>query len=445
MSEPEDIVNAGGATPATASRELRALTPPGGPLPTSPRAIMYAYPWDILDHGLERTLDELEECGIEAVQLSFSYHVATFLNPRNPRRKIRFGEPGVLEFDLAADAAMAWPFDTPVSADATSANAGALLRALTARGFGVVAWVVYLYNHNVAKRRPELAVENAFGDRHGAQLCPANPQVRDYVARLTEAVLEVGTEQQALLGFVAESLSYLPYDYGFLNLKSAVVPGAALGRLLSLCFCENCAALAGGRGVEVSALKSEVTAVATRELANLPDGRLLEIGAARWWQESESLAAYLATRADTASDLQRSVLERARAAGLRTGTNSAETQDDRVTGVPNAAVAALRSDFRFEILPQMTAEQAQRLVENAGAAAGEGATLYALAQLANFSSEASFRSSLELVADLGIRHFRLYEYGLLSERQLDWLRNAKDLWSRAVDDSQDPATGRIEI
>src|SRR5690606_38739311 len=100
-------------------------------------------------------------------------------------------------------------FDPPVADEVTGTNyTSELLSSLAERGFDVIAWVVYLYNHNVAKRHRELSVENAFGDRHGAQLCPANPAVRGYAATLTDAVMQAPD----LDGLVAESLSFLPYD-----------------------------------------------------------------------------------------------------------------------------------------------------------------------------------------------------------------------------------------
>src|SRR5690606_40992237 len=42
-----------------------------------------------------------------------------------------------------------------------------LIEKMAARDLGVIAWVVYLYNHTLARRHPELAVENAFGDKSG--------------------------------------------------------------------------------------------------------------------------------------------------------------------------------------------------------------------------------------------------------------------------------------
>lgn len=441
MSEAGGIVNAQlAATGRTANDDEAMPSPAAIRLSAAPHAVMYSYPWDIYDHGPERVLDELQQCGVDAIQLSFSYHVASFINPRNPRRKVRYGEPGVLEFDPGSSAGT-WPFTPAVSVDVTGERYLAdLIEKMAARDLGVIAWVVYLYNHTLARRHPELAVENAFGDKSGAQLCPANPAVREYVLSLTDAVLS----HTPLTGLVAESLSYLPYDYGFLNLKAAVTPSQSAGLLLSLCFCRHCMQRAAANSVDVVSLRREVVDVIEKEFAELPDGTATGATTEAWCQQNLGLLSLLDSRSEIATSLQQSVLRTARTAGLRTGTNSAGSHDARLTGVPNDAVVELRSDYRFEVLPHWTTDHTGEVVATARQAAGAGAAVYALAQLSNFPDEGSFRSALEAAASLGVDHFRLYEYGLLSERQLTWLRNSKHLWTRPVTEAGGGPVARPE-
>lgn len=426
MSERGEDVNATADPQATAVK-TRVAPATDGPEATRavPRAIMYAYPWDLYEHGVDRALDDLESCGIDAVQLSFSYHVATFLTPRAASGRVRFGEHGEVQFDpgvLAGD----WPLEPPVAAHVSGPDyIAALLAAIASRGLTTLAWVVYLYNHVLARRRPDLCVQNAFGDRHGAQLCPANPTVRAYVGALTSAVLT----HQPLSGLVVESLSFLPYDYGFLNLKAAVRPSSSAGLLLSLCFCGSCRERAADAGLDAETLRRRVVQVVDAELALLPDGQGAADGTLEWVSRDAALHDYLSLRTATASALQREVLATVRARGLRSGSNSAEGQDERVTGVPNDTLRDLRSEYRFEVLPHRSGAELSRIVASARAAAGPNVPLYALAQLSAFDSEASFRSTLAAVKELGVDRFRLYEYGLLTTRQLEWLKRNKDLWT----------------
>jgi hypothetical protein len=249
--------------------------------------------------------------------------------------------------------------------------------------------------------------------------------VREYAVALTDAVLA----HAPLSGLVVESLGYAPYDHGTLNLKAAVTPGPAARMLLSLCFCEHCTARAAD---DVAALRREVTGVIERELVDLPDGPAARGATETWCRESPALARLLDARAATASSLQRTVLAAARSAGLRTSTNSPGAKDERLTGVPSASVTDLVSDVRVDVVPSMTAETAARVIADARGSGGPDTAVFGLVQVGTFADERSFRSSLETAASLGIRQFRFYEYGLLSERQLDWLRNAKDLWSERV-------------
>jgi hypothetical protein len=331
----------------------------------------------------------------------------------------------VLEFAPRSSGTTDWPFEPAVSTDVSGARYSAeLIETITQRGLSVTAWVVYLYNHLAARMFPDLTIENVFGDRSGAQLCPANPVTREYVTTLTDAVLG----HAPLAGLVVESLSYLPYDYGFLNLKSAVTPSQAAALLLSVCFCSHCRARFSAADVDVNDLRHQVAAVLEKEFAALPDG-FDRAGTEAWCEQSEQLQRVFAVRTEVASSLQQGVLRTARNIGLRTDTNSAGAHDGRITGMTSAAGEQLRSDYRFEVHPDWTTAQSQRAVTDAAAAAGPAATVYALAQLSNFPDETSFITSLEAVASHGIEHFRLYEYGLLSERHLSWLRNARHLWT----------------
>ena len=406
-----------------------------------PRSVMYVYPWDLYDHGVDGALGALQECGIEAVQLAFSYHVATFLHPRNPLRRVHYGEQGALHFDPAVLPSRAWPLTPPVSANVTGPRyVPDLLEAVVEKGLQAIAWVVYLYNHTLARARPDLAVHNAYGDPNGAQLCPANPTVRTYARALTKAV----AHHQPLHGFVCESLSYLPYDYGLLNPKAAVVPGPRERLLLSLCFCDHCCAAARAEGVPVSDLKTSVRIAIDEHLSNLPDRAVDEDAGDDWSRRAfgGALQAFLEVRAGIASSLQQEVLEIASITGLRVGSTAAESGDERISGVPDRAIRRHRDELRIELFPNMDAADLRRLVVGARSRAGPGIPVYALAQLGHFPSEDAFVGALEAARELGIGHFRIYQFGLLTRRQMDWLRRARPIWSDGREDEHDVTRGR---
>ncbi|HEV2125027.1 MAG TPA: hypothetical protein VGW38_19945, partial [Chloroflexota bacterium] len=61
----------------------------------TPRTVMWTYPWDLADGGIDRPLEAIrEKAGIETVSLAVAYHISTYFLPNNPARHVYFGEDG---------------------------------------------------------------------------------------------------------------------------------------------------------------------------------------------------------------------------------------------------------------------------------------------------------------------------------------------------------------
>ncbi|MDA0700072.1 MAG: hypothetical protein O3A02_02540, partial [bacterium] len=132
---------------------------------------MYIYPWDVWDEGVDAFIDTLRRCGIDAVQLAVRYHIASYLLPRNPRRVLYHGDHGALYFrpsgplagvDAPVSPTVTVPRMPPAAGDVP--DLAATLATLGDAGLGRVAWVIYAYDHALARGRPDLAVEHLFGD-----------------------------------------------------------------------------------------------------------------------------------------------------------------------------------------------------------------------------------------------------------------------------------------
>ncbi|MEX2534782.1 MAG: hypothetical protein WD273_04200 [Trueperaceae bacterium] len=377
-----------------------------------PRAIMYAQPWALYDMGVDKALDELSSCGIDAIQLALTYHVATFLTPRNQHRKVHFGEQGALYFEALEDTAQEWPFPPPVSRLVDRpAYAGTILEAAGSRGVSAIGWVVYLYNHVLAQTHPHLAVHNAYGDVNWAQLCPANPEVRAYALVLTRAALALGQFDRLHV----ESLSYLPYDYGFLGTKAAIVPGQLARELLGLCFCRHCRAEALACGIDVGRLELAVRKWLEDELNRLPDGRPSETSMG----PQDELHAFTTMREEVVLGLHLQVFELASKAGVRVSSNLAEdVKDGTQAGFRlRGAVDALR----VRVQPDLASEDIERALARVMAGARAQVPVYAFYNLAQFGTQHSFRSAVESAKAAGLSHHGFYEFSILSERQVDWL------------------------
>lgn len=50
----------------------------------------WAYPWDLIDEGIETGANRLVEMGITEINLATNYHTVQTFNPHNPKRKTFF-------------------------------------------------------------------------------------------------------------------------------------------------------------------------------------------------------------------------------------------------------------------------------------------------------------------------------------------------------------------
>src|SRR5579872_3800828 len=152
---------------------------------------MWTYAWDLLDLGIDATLQELRDrAGLNSVSLASSYHAGRFLQPRSPRRKAYFPEDGTIYFrpDPARWEGLAIQ---PKVADIIVEGGDVLdelVRRRDAGGLRVSCWTVCLHNTRLGMLHPGVVTRNAFGDPNYYNLCPSHPDARAYVCALVEDV-----------------------------------------------------------------------------------------------------------------------------------------------------------------------------------------------------------------------------------------------------------------
>ena len=392
------------------------------PMP-SPSVSIYAYPWDLHDEGLETASEQLVGCGFNTVHLAFTYHLGTYLLPRNPVRSVYYGNAGAVyfqpELSLYADGA-----PRPPVAEMVDRNPGymsELVAALRGAGLKIRAWAVYCYNHALGTAFPRLAKVDALGNAYLAQLCVGNPQVRAYARALTRDI----AKNYEVDGLLVETLGYMDYSYGFLNPKTAVEPSPRAAFLLGLCFCPGCRDAGLAAGIDVDRLQREVATWLRGHLNRLPDDEEAAMSTDEEWQEAAfegELAAFVAVRSKVAASLLAEVLDMfsdIRRDGVLEcvnfgGIEEAEARalrlrlDERRIGIaPGAEVATLRK--RFEEVRQTYGRDTKVI-----------AAFYPVV----LCTEDGFGEALASARAAGADGFRVYNYGLLTERQLSWLRRA---------------------
>ncbi len=382
----------------------------------APSFAVYAYPWFFGDQGIDASLDELAAIGVDGIQLALSYHVADFVTPRGRHVKVRAGDLGSVWFDHAKALSRESPLDPTLLADAAEA-APHVINGASERGLQVIAWLVFLYTHDLARRRPELAVRNAFGDPHPAQLCPSQPLVRDHVAHLTAAALCLDPTGSSVTGLHAESLSFLPWDYGLLAPKVAVRLGPEASRLLSLCFCGACRARAKAEGVDAEAARSAAREALESWLSGAPTRTPPG--------STSAVRAYGAVAAQTTLEVNRAAAQLAAEAGLRYSTTAAEDDDRRPDGTAVAPVRDLVDEVRIKVAAGASPVDLRNEVAAQIAGCRPEARAFAQYQLAAFGNGADLRDAVAAAEEAGIEHHRFYEYSVMTEGHLEWLRSAR--------------------
>ncbi len=383
---------------------------------------MYCYPWDLAGVELKPRFQLLRELGVSTLQLAVSYHAATFLMPNQPARLVFGAEPGAIYFEPSGRLFSGQGEITPHVAG-TRFDLEELVESAAAAGLETTAWTVFCYNHSLAAVYPEHAVKSPFSEPHIAQLCPNSGATRDYFERLVAEL----TDNYRFKGIVFESLSFLPFNYGWINPKESVVMPAELSRLLSTCFCDSCLAIGARHGLDGARIRAQVQAVCRRELNRLPlpEGSAVSLSGL-------DVPAFERYRSSNRADLNlfhQELLEHVRAAGLAVdSTATYDSPPPEVTGIEHSSLRHVVDSSRIAIRPDMTSDEVRSIL-NEKQAAFPSSRIDVLLEPGDFGSRDSFLCTLAACRSAGARNYRFYSLSTITEEQLDWLEAGKEYWS----------------
>lgn len=391
------------------------------------RAAMWTYPWDVLDIGTDATLDDLlDRAGVNGVSLATAYHAGRFLEPRNPRRHVYFPEDGTLYFradprryeGLRLRPKVARLVEQEGDALAT------LAEARRRRPFALHGWTVCLHNTRLGTEHPEACTENAYGDKNLYNLCPSNPDARAYL----RAVVGDLTDHYELDAIELESPNFMGFAHEFHHEKDGVGLTSRDDYLLSLCFCPACLAVAKAAGVDGEAARATVRALLDETLQRpvpQPTPTFVDDGPEAFADDPELLA-YIRWRARPVTSLVREVRE---AANERTEVHflSLETRAAWLFGIDFAEVGRACDGIvlcAYDSPPQQVGSDV------AGARALLPGDAHLSVGLRVFYPEV--RGPGELAAKVaaaraqGSDGFHFYNYGLLPQVRLGWIRQSLD-------------------
>jgi hypothetical protein len=379
---------------------------------------IFTYPWDLNDEGVDQALDVIQtDAQLNGVSLAAAYHLATYFLPHNPRRKIYFGEDGMVLFVPEPRRWQKTKIRPRVSEVVENKEwLPKLAEQIKQRGLHLTAWTVYCFNHYLARTYPECAKRDALGNANLAQLCPANPEVRQYALALAED-LAANCKPDA---FYLESLSYLPFAYGFLNAKvlTPLTPRAEF--LLGLCFCQHCQKGAA-EGLDTTRFRKDVADWLLDHLPRMPTAADKGPADEEWINTAfdSRLQHFLAGRLQLATSLYEDVVKRIRSFGdikIESGLSLPEGQatsglfPERVNKVTDRLGVGLPTRVE-EVAPKRQGLSPDR-------------KLLANVQPANVSTEDAIAQAVQAARQAGVDGFTFYNYGLLRKEQLRWIGEA---------------------
>lgn len=391
---------------------------------------------DLSDTGVAAALERIAaRSGVGDVTVAAAYHSARDVFPHRRNGRVKFLPPGVIYFrpDERRYGRVRPTADRSTDDQDTLAL---VCREAADRGTRVSAWAVALHNDRLGFGDPTLSVQNAFGDSLLTDLCPSNPDVRQYVVALIGDLA-----RYPLAAIRAESLHFPTLLHGYHHERYLEPLDEATTFLLGLCFCEHCRTDAAEHDVDAGGIQAAVRAwldaqlrsPASAGIAATPDSLTNALGV--------DLTSYLKARTSRVTSLVRSARQAAEAGGVPlhfldvTGAAAAFA-----TGQAPPELAARQGWIYGIDVPGILGSGARMEVTAYGRdpgrlgaevacykrAARDAGTVGAVLRPGNpdCQSAAALQENVRNVRLAGAESVHFYHYGLYRERSLDWVREA---------------------
>lgn len=396
---------------------------------TNIRLGFFAYPWDLLDEGIDIALDAMaDRCQCNAIALNAGYHSGRLLRPRmngpvtcqRPGAMVAF-TPDRSHYEAGAPLPV-------VDRRLTEARVLERVRERCAAwniDFGL--WVVGLHNSTLGNADAELCVRNCFEDIYTYILCPANPRARAYLRGLVADVCAQFRPQRILL----EAIGYLGIQHGAHHELFMQPLGEAERMLLSLCFCPHCLARAAEAGVDGKAAQKQARRWAKNLMAEERGTLSVDYAVAEMpalLVESPELYAYLCVRTETTASLVAEFYEIVTAHGARLEamptsfvrpTSRAWLEGVSLRRLAEASDALLPLSYFTN--PMEVAADLRWVKMIAG---GVPLVVGLSACYPATQSAESLAPRVVSCLDEGVEGVYYFNYGLLSEQRLDWVAEA---------------------
>ena len=386
---------------------------------SKPYTTLWAYPWDILDDGIERALDTIAGMGFRTISLAVSYHSVEHLRPQRTAAKYFVAPDAAVYFqpDISQYAnSRIQPQVSPLVLDRRD-PLRLIGESCARREISLTAWTVCLHNTYQGRRYPECCVTNVYGDVFTSQLDPTNPAVRAYIIALCGDLASTGVVDCLEL----ESIGFggRPHFHG--HPKIGLDLGPAGWFLFALPASPSARRIAEEANVDADRLFANIRETLAPRFR---DGLPLPGSPADWAAKISDLDRYLRV-------LQASVTGLVQEIRAATGSAlSVIAMGDYWTSLCNYPALARIADS-IEVLaytpnPDAVAGRVNELRHGEGVPADKIVVgLQAFGTAA--PDEKTLLACVERALDLEVTRFSFYNYGIVPEAHFPWLCSANDL------------------
>jgi hypothetical protein len=375
---------------------------------------LYTYPWNL--HDPKRDVPDIRALGITDIVLACAYHAGKFIQPHDALRRVYFPQDGAIYFRPRATYGRIQP-----TVSALTEKRDVLHELCERADIAVKAWMVLNHNTRVGTMHPQLTVRNCFDDRYPYSLCPAQPDVRDYVTTLARDLASHYNVTTLLL----ETPGFLAYAHGFHHEFAQVALNESLDCMLALCFCEACIDGGSTAGVDMRTLKQRVSS--RIDCALSATNRHLSVMETRVDEDSNEDADLVALhdwRALVVTSLVRQIRDavpkRVRVKVITTTQSS--HRKAFVEGIKFAAINEVCDGLELPIYQSSVAGAAEELRFVGQNVSAQRISTILRPGLPDMHEEQQLSETFAMLRKEGIGDIAFYNYGMLARPNLDWIR-----------------------
>jgi hypothetical protein len=220
------------------------------------QAFFWCYPWDLEAEGTEAALARMAgDIGTDAVSVATTLYGVEQFRPRAPAGQQRFVHDAAAHFQPDGKLYTNTRIRPVAAGWMKSRNPlDKIARAAQKENLGLRAWTVCCHSSALAAKHPLASCVDVFGNPMGTWLCPANPEVREYLAALVEDL----SRNYPLEAIELEAANFGDGPHYHRHYQAGVAPGPVERVLLWWCFCPSCRQRAEGGGIEVESVVASV-------------------------------------------------------------------------------------------------------------------------------------------------------------------------------------------